>query len=272
MTDAEQAVPVLQLRDATLAFDERVLWEGLNLDVQPGDFITVIGANGSGKSSLLKAILGMRKLTAGEIRLGGQPVRRGDSRIGYIPQQRLIPRGTPMRGRDLVSMGIDGHRWGMRITGRPAARARVAAAIESVGASSFAAQPVGMLSGGEQQRLRTAQALVSDPVLLLCDEPLSSLDLNYQQSVANLIAQQCRDRGTPVLFVTHDINPVLPFTDRVLYLAAGRHLLGSPDEILRSEVLSDLYQTPVEVTRVGDQVIVIGAPEHHEPHHLEVRS
>jgi zinc/manganese transport system ATP-binding protein len=259
------------VRQAALAFSERVLWDGLSLDVLPGEFITVLGANGSGKSSLLKAILGMQQLTSGDIQLCGHPVRKGDRRIGYIPQQRLIPRGTPMRGRDLVSFGVDGHRWGVRIAGRAAARARIAAAIESVGASSFADKPVGLLSGGEQQRLRTAQALVSDPVLLLCDEPLSSLDLHYQQSVANLVSRRCREHGTSVLFVTHDINPVLSCTDRVLYLAAGRHLLGTPNDILRSDVLSQLYQTPVEVARVGDRVVVVGAPEHHEPHHLEVR-
>lgn len=261
---------MLRTTGAALAFGARPLWSGLDLDVQPGEFITVLGSNGSGKSSLLKTVLGLQRLSAGSIEVLGRGVRRGDRRIGYIPQQRLIPPGTPMRGQDLVALGVDGHRLGPRLLGRRAVRAQVEAAIESVKGASFARRPVGQLSGGEQQRLRVAQALVSDPALLLCDEPLISLDLQHQQAVSRLIDERRRTHGTPVLFVTHDINPILAMTDRVLYLAEGSHRLGAPDEVLRSEVLSDLYDTPVEVAHVGGRVVVLGAPDHHGPHHLEV--
>lgn len=262
--------PVLRLADAALAFGDHQLWSGLDLDVMPGEFITVLGANGSGKSSLLKSILGLQPLTAGEITVMGRRVVRGDRHIGYVPQQRLFPPGTPMRGRDLVGFGIDGHRLGFRLAGRGAIKAQVDAAIEAVQAGGFADRPIGQLSGGEQQRLRVAQALVSEPSILLCDEPLISLDLNHQGEVSGLVAQRSRSHGTAVLFVTHDINPVLSFTDRVLYLAAGSYCVGSPDQVLRSTVLSRLYQTRVEVTRVGGRIVVLGAPEHHEPHHAEV--
>lgn len=261
---------MLRLRDTALGFGDRVLWTGLDLDVQPGEFITVLGANGSGKSSLLKTILGLQRLSAGSIEVLGRPATRGDRRIGYIPQQRLIPTGTPMRGRDLIALGVDGHRLGIRLPGRRTLRARVDAAIETVHAADFAHRPIGQLSGGEQQRLRVAQALVCDPGLLLCDEPLISLDLYHQQAVSRLVDQRRRSHGTPVLFVTHDINPVLTMTDRVLYFAAGQHRLGTPEQVLRSEVLSDLYGTPVEVARIGDRIVVLGAPDHHEPHHAEV--
>ena len=172
--------PVLRLADAALAFGDHQLWSGLDLDVMPGEFITVLGANGSGKSSLLKAILGLQPLTAGKINVMGRCVVRGDRHIGYVPQQRLFPPGTPMRGRDLVGFGIDGHRPGVRLVGRNAIRQRVEAAIGAVDAGDFADQPIGQLSGGEQQRLRIAQAMVSEPSILLCDEPLISLDLNHQ--------------------------------------------------------------------------------------------
>ena len=262
--------PVLRLADAELAFGEHQLWSGLDLDVMPGEFITVLGANGSGKSSLLKAILGLQPLTAGEITMAGRRVARGDRHIGYVPQQRLFPPGTPMRGRDLVGFGIDGHRLGLRLLGHRAIRQRVEAAIDAVHAGDFADRPIGQLSGGEQQRLRVAQALVSEPSILLCDEPLISLDLNHQGEVSRLIDQRRRSHGTSVLFVTHDINPVLAFTDRVLYLAAGSYCVGTPEQVLRSTVLSRLYQTNVEVTRVGGRIVVLGAPDHHEPHHAEV--
>ena len=262
--------PVLRLADAALAFGDHLLWSGLDLDVMPGEFITVLGANGSGKSSLLKAILGLQPLTAGAINVMGRRVVRGDRHIGYIPQQRLFPPGTPMRGRDLVGFGIDGHRPGVRLVGRRAIRQRVEAAIGAVHAGDFADRPIGQLSGGEQQRLRIAQAMVSEPSILLCDEPLISLDLNHQGEVSRFIDQRRRSNGTAVLFVTHDINPVLAFTDRVLYLAAGSYCVGTPEQVLRSTVLSRLYETKVEVTHVGGRIVVLGAPDHHEPHHAEV--
>jgi zinc/manganese transport system ATP-binding protein len=172
-----------------------------------------------------------------------------------------------MRGRDLVALGVDGHRPGIRWRGRRALRDQVGAAIAAVQAEGFADRPIGQLSGGEQQRLRVAQALVSNPSLLLCDEPLISLDLQHQQAVSRLVDERRRSHGTPVLFVTHDINPVLPLTDRVLYFAAGRHRLGTPGEVLHSGVLSELYGAPVEVAQIGQRVVVLGAPDHHEPHH-----
>jgi zinc/manganese transport system ATP-binding protein len=261
--------PVLRLREAALAFGDRALWSGLDLDVMPGEFITVLGANGSGKSTLLKAVLGLQRISSGSIEVLGRRASRGDRRIGYVPQQRLIPRGTPMRGRDLVSLGVDGHRPGIRLLGRRAIADQVQSAIAAVRAEQFADRPIGQLSGGEQQRLRIAQALVSDPALLLCDEPLISLDLHHQRAVSSLVDQRRRTSGTPVLFVTHDINPVLPMTDRVLYFAAGQHRLGTPEEVMRSEVLSDLYDTRVDVARIGDRLVVLGAPDHHEPHHAD---
>jgi zinc/manganese transport system ATP-binding protein len=260
--------PVLRIRDATLRFGDRTLWSGLDLDVAPGEFITVLGSNGSGKSSLLKAILGLQRLSAGSIEVLGTPVGRGDQSIGYVPQQRLIPAGTPLRGRDLVSLGVDGHRLGVRLRGRRETAVRVGAAIAAVRAEDFADQPVGQLSGGEQQRLRIAQALVAEPALLLCDEPLISLDLHHQRAVSDLVDARRRTARTPVLFITHDINPVLPLTDRVLYFAGGRHRLGTPEEVMRSEVLSELYDTTVEVAEFGGRIVVLGAPDQHD-HHTE---
>jgi zinc/manganese transport system ATP-binding protein len=257
---------VLEIRGGQLGFGDQHLWRGLDLEVQPGEFLAVLGSNGSGKTSLLRAILGQQRLDSGSIRLAGQPVRRGDRRIGYIPQQRLVPAGTPLRGRDLVTLGVNGHRFGIPVTST-AERSTVDAAIASVGASGYANRPMGSLSGGEQQRLRVAQALATDPALLLCDEPLSSLDLQHQRGVSELIDARRREHGTAVVFVTHDVNPVLGMVDRVLYLAEGRFMIGSPDEVLRSDVLSALYRTPVEVIRGGNRIFVAGIPDGDAHHH-----
>lgn len=259
------AAPVLEIDDAALTLGGRPLWRGLDLRLRAGEFLAVLGPNGSGKSSLLRAILGLVPLRAGGIRLLGRPVRRGDRRIGYIPQQRLIPAGTPLRARDLVRLGVDGHRFGPPLPSRRV-RESVDAAIAEVGMSTFTERPVGELSGGEQQRLRVAQALVGDPGLLLCDEPLLNLDLAGQSLVTALLDRRRREAGTPVVFVTHDINPVLGVADRVLYLADGRFRLGAPGDVFRSDVLSELYRSPVEVLRVRDRLVVVGGegPHAHE--------
>lgn len=268
VTAPERREVVLRLRSAALGFGDRTLWSGLDLDVHAGEFVAVLGPNGSGKTSLLKTILGQQGLDSGSIQLDGRPVRRGDRRIGYIPQQKLIPAGTPMRARDLVALGVNGHRWGLPIPNR-ADRAQVEQLIDSVGARRYADTPVGSLSGGEQQRLRVAQALAGDPALLLCDEPLLSLDLQHQRGVSELIDRRRREHDSAVVFVTHDVNPVLGMVDRVLYLAGGRFRTGTPDEVLRSEVLTDLYGTPVDVIRSRGRIVVVGIPdaethEHHE--------
>jgi zinc/manganese transport system ATP-binding protein len=259
-------VPVLSIRGGGLGFGTRVLWSGLDLEVNSGDFIAVLGANGTGKTSLLKAMLGEQRLDHGEVLVDGHPAHRGHRRIGYIPQQKIIAPGTPLRGRDLVMLGVNGHRFGPPIT-TATDRERVDALLDAVGAADLADQPLGSLSGGEQQRLRVAQALADDPALLLCDEPLMSLDLHHQRGVSALIDARRREHGTAVVFVTHDVNPVLPMVDRVLYLAHGRFTIGTPDEVLRSDVLSGLYGTPVDVVRSNGRIIVIGAPDgdhHHE--------
>ena len=257
--------PVLSFRGAELALGGRVLWSGLDLDVQPGEFVAVLGANGSGKTSLLKTVLGQHALSAGSLEFLGEPVRHGDRRIGYVPQQRLADEGTPLRGRDLVGLGVDGHRWGFALPSR-ARRARVDALLASVGAEHYARAPIASLSGGEQQRLRIGQALAGAPRLLLCDEPLLSLDLRAQGAVSRLIDRHRREAGFGVLFVTHDVNPVLGMVDRVLYLAGRRFRIGTPDEVLRSDVLSELYGSPVDVIRAQGRVVIVGAPDESHAH------
>lgn len=246
--------PVLSLRDATLDLGGRELWAGLDLDLAPGTFLTVIGPNGSGKSSLLKVLLGLRGLTRGEASIGGRGVRRGDRRVGYVPQHQGYDSDAPLRGRDLVQLGVDGHRWGLPSRRRSSV---VDDCLRQVEAEHLGGVPLGRMSGGEQQRCRIAQALATDPELLLCDEPLLSLDPRHQSRVVDLVDRRRREHGTAVVFVTHEINPVLGATDLVLYLMAGRFVLGTPDEVLRSDVLSSLYGTRVEVVRRHDRVALL---------------
>lgn len=248
----------VELENARLAFDDRVLWDNLTLSISQGEFIAVLGPNGSGKTSLLKVLLGQLNLTSGTARIAGAPVREANSHVGYVPQQKSLEAGLPLRGRDLVGLGVDGHKWGIGLRYRAHRKAVVDDAISQVSAQKFADAPIGSMSGGEQQRLRIAQALVGDPQVLLCDEPLLSLDLANQQRVSTLIDQRRRTRDTAVLFVTHEINPILPMVDRVLYLVDGKFRIGTPHEVMTSEVLSELYGTDVEVLHVRGRLIVVG--------------
>jgi zinc/manganese transport system ATP-binding protein len=260
-----RAAAALTFTRAALAFGDRRLWTGLNLTVERGEFLAVLGSNGSGKTSLLRVILGLQSLASGSVTVAGEPPRRGSRRIGYVQQQRRIDPLTPLRARDLVGQGLDGHRFG---PGWPstARRNRIEAALVAVDAGRYADRPVGLLSGGEQQRIRIAEALVADPALLLCDEPLLSLDLASQAAVTALIDRRRRASGTAVVFVTHEINPVLPYVDRVLYLANGQFRVGPIDEVLSSATLSELYGVPIEVVRSGGRILVAGVPDH--PDHI----
>jgi zinc/manganese transport system ATP-binding protein len=256
-------VPAVELRGARMALGERVLWDGLDLRIEAGEFVAVLGPNGSGKTTLLKVLLGQRELTGGTVRVSGRVPGSGGTRIGYIPQQQAMDVDVPLRARDLVGLGLDGHRLGVRfgIRSRRERLDRINAALAAVGATGYANSPAGRLSGGEQQRLRVAQALVGDPSVLLCDEPLLSLDLANQRVVSQLIDQRRTEAATSVLFVTHEINPVLPLVDRVLYLVNGQFRVGTPDEVMTTEVLSELYRTQVDVLRVRDRLVVVGAED-----------
>ncbi len=271
MAEAGRRVSV-RFDAATLDYHDRQVWSDLSLEFDEPSFVAILGPNGSGKTSLLRVILGLTPLSSGSVEVLGRAPRRGNPGIGYIPQHQTFDPDLPLRGRDLVQMGIDGHRWGI---GRPSAqdRRRVDEVIEAVEATAYVDAAIGRLSGGEQQRLRVAQAIVGDPRLLLCDEPLASLDLHHQQEITELIGGWQRRTARTVLFVTHDVNPILSLVDRVLFVVNGRWALGAPDEVLTSERMSELYGSHVDVMRVHGRILVVSEStgsgfELEEPHHL----
>jgi zinc/manganese transport system ATP-binding protein len=270
--------PAIELRDASLRLGGRTIWSGVDLLVGEGEFVAILGPNGAGKSTLLEVLLGLLELAHGEVAVLGGPAGSGNERIGYLPQRRVFDASTRVRGIDVVRLGLDGRRWGvpLPLAGRFSARARsdrelVAQAIEQVGASAYAGRPIGECSGGEQQRLLIAQALVQSPRMLILDEPLDGLDLPNQAGVAALVQGICRAQGVTVLLVAHDVNPLLPYVDRVLYLAGGHAAMGTPEQVITSETLSGLYGAPVEVLKARDgRLVVVGEPEaphQHGPRH-----
>jgi zinc/manganese transport system ATP-binding protein len=267
MTPTSTAGPAagaaLSFENAGVRLGARWIWRHVTLRVEPGEFVAVLGPNGAGKSTLLKAVLGLQPLQEGSVHVLGSPVRRGDPRIGYLPQRRSFDPDLRIRGRDLVRLGLDGARWGLPLPFRGAAAAqRVAEVIDRVGAGRYADQPVGELSGGEQQRLLIAQALVSRPRLLLLDEPLESLDISNQRAISALVQDICREQRVTVALVAHDVNPILGYLDGVVYVAGGDAVCGPPEQVITGPTLSRLYGAPIEVLRTADgRMVVVGQPE-----------
>jgi zinc/manganese transport system ATP-binding protein len=272
---AAEMAPVVRLRQAAVALGGRTIWSNVSLDVLPGEFVAILGPNGAGKSTLLKTILGLLPLAGGSVEVLGQAARRGNAAIGYV-QRRSFDAEVHVRGRDIVRLGLDGGRWGLPLPFLHRARARAAArrvteVIKLVGASAYADRPIGELSGGEQQRLLIAQALVTSPRILALDEPLDSLDLRNQQGVAAVIRQISRDTGAAVLLVAHDVNPILSALDRVVYVARGQVAVGTPEEVITTETLSRLYGTPIEVLHASDgHIVVVGQPEEEVSYHAHL--
>ena len=267
----------VEIRNAAAKRGNRLIWSGVSAEIRRGEFLAVLGPNGVGKSTLVKVILGLLPLASGEVRVLGQPPGRANRDIGYLPQRRSFDPGLRVRGVDIVRLGLDGHRWGIplpglnRLTERGREEdARVLDAIQLVDAEEFATRPIGEVSGGEQQRLLIAQALIRNPSLLVLDEPLDSLDLPNQAASAALLNRICEERGVTVLMVAHNVNPILSYLDRVIYLARGGSVSGTPEEVITAETLTRLYGTPIEVFRTADgHLVVVGQPE---PPHGDVHA
>ncbi len=249
------------------AYGNRLIWKDASFTVDAGEFVAVLGPNGSGKSTLLRLVLGLMAPAAGSLTVLGKRPDRGNADVGYVPQRRNIDRDLPVRGRDFVHLGIDGNRWGVAVGNAATNNQRVDGAIAAVDAQAYADRPIGRLSGGEQQRLLLAQALAGEPQMLLLDEPLASLDLRNQIVIAELVADLARANRLTVLLIAHDINPLLPIVDRVLYVAHGGVAIGKPAEVITTEQLSRLYDAPIEVLRDSHGHLFVVGLEAESAHH-----
>jgi zinc/manganese transport system ATP-binding protein len=224
--------------------------------IAPGELTGLIGSNGAGKTTLFRVILGLQQPSAGQVLLDGRPRSRRNPLIGYVPQKFLLDPDMPLRARDLVGLGLDAHKWGIPLPSR-ARRALINEILAAVGAEHFADARVGHLSGGEQQRVLIAHALIGRPKLLLLDEPLANLDLRAGQEVVALLARLAKELRIAVLISAHEMNPLLPVMDRIVYIAAGRVASGTTAEVVRADVLSELYGSHVDVLNVHGRVLVV---------------
>jgi zinc/manganese transport system ATP-binding protein len=271
-------VSAIEFTGVTLAFGARTVLADIDLAIRDNEFVGVLGPNGSGKTTMMRAILGLLPPRHGAIRVLDEPVARGNPAIGYMPQMRGALDQLRLSGSDFVASGVDGHRWGLPLFGR-AARQEVAWALERVQATDLARRPLAETSGGERQRLLLAQALLGRPRLLLLDEPLISLDPHHQRAVVELTAALQRELGITVLFSAHELNPLLGALDRVLYLGHGHAALGTVEDVVTGPVLSRLYGSEIDVVRLNGRIFVMSggqdverdAHQHdHGEHHVHV--
>jgi zinc/manganese transport system ATP-binding protein len=249
---------VISLEGVTVELGGRTIFRDVGFEVKKGEFVAILGPNGAGKTTLFKLLLGLLKPTKGEVRVLGAVPHRGDSNIGYAPQHRVLETDLALRARDVVGFGLDGNKWGIGFGGSKR-DTMIEAVLKEVDALQFANAAVGHLSGGEQQRLLIAQALITDPEILLLDEPLSNLDISHAQEIIALLTEIAKHRGVTIMLVSHDVNPLLPAANRVLYMAHGHTAMGTPDDVVTSATLSKLYDAKVEVIRSGGHVFVVGA-------------
>jgi len=258
---------VLRVTDVSVSLGGRRVLDRVSFSVEAGGFCGLIGSNGAGKTTLLRVILGLIVPSGGRIVVAGGTRSRRNPQIGYVPQKITLDADMPLRARDLVGLGLDGHRFGFS---RPAAKRRIAVdeILDAVGATEFAEARIGNLSGGEQQRVMIAQALISRPKLLLLDEPLANLDIRSAAEVVELLARIAAEQRIAILLSAHDMNPLLPVMDHVVYLADGRAASGTTDQVVRTETLSRLYGHDVEVIHVQGRVLVVSGAEH-QAHHAD---
>ncbi|HTW99363.1 MAG TPA: metal ABC transporter ATP-binding protein [Acidimicrobiales bacterium] len=247
---------VLDVDGVTVRLSGREILHDVSFSIQPGELTGLIGPNGAGKTTILRVVLGLQP-ASGTVLVDGVPRSRHEQLVGYVPQKVVFDPDLPLRARDVVALGLDGHRLGIVLRGRYRRAERVEEMLDAVGASSFADRRVGNLSGGEQQRVLIAHALVGWPRLLMLDEPLANLDLRSEDEVVALLAKIGHGQDVAVLISAHEMNPLLGVMDRVVYVAGGRAASGTAEEIIRPEVLSKLYGHHVDVLRVHDRVIVV---------------
>jgi zinc/manganese transport system ATP-binding protein len=246
---------VLAVRQVSVRLAGRSILRDVDFALEPGEFCGLIGANGSGKTTLLRTVLGLVTPSRGGITIAGGGRLAS---VGYVPQKFVLDPYIPMRARDLVALGLDGHRLGLPLPSKERRR-RVDEMLEAVDAAGFADQRIGSLSGGQQQRVLIAHALIRRPRLLLLDEPLANLDIRSVAGIVVLLRRVSRDHQITVLLSAHDMNPLLPAMDRIVYLANGRAVSGRTDAVVCTEVLSALYGYHIDIIRVHGRILVIAA-------------
>jgi zinc/manganese transport system ATP-binding protein len=258
-TAFESAV-TLEVQGISVHLDGKTILNNLSFQVKAGEFIGILGPNGSGKTTLFRVLLELIQPQSGKVTFPKQnnitdPTSLNKKTvIGYVPQSRQIDSDLPMHAWDFVCLGLPHplRPWLNRMD-----KAAVQEALELTGATPSAGKSIGQLSGGERQRVFLAQALVRNPQILLLDEPTSNLDPGAQEAMASVVNSICRKRQISVLLISHDINLINRYADRILYITPGHYSMGTIDEVMQTEVLQRLYGSAVEVMRMEGKLYIV---------------
>jgi len=260
-TQVDTSAPVIEAEHLVAGYQDKIIWRDATFTVGRGKFVAVIGPNGAGKTTLFRLLLGLQRPLSGVIKIFDGKPKRGNPHIGYVPQKHGIDQDTNIECLELVRLAISGDHWGVSLN--PGNERKIALdTLRSVGGEDLAHRSLGGLSGGELQRIFLAEALVSNPDILLLDEPLSNLDIRRSEELVKLVNSVVRSRNVSAFLVAHDINPLLPFLDDVIYIANGKVATGTPKDVFTSERLSALYGISIEVVRDSKgNVAIIGASD-----------
>ena len=258
---------VITAENLVAGYEDNIVWRDASFTINGGEFVAIIGPNGAGKTTLFRLLLGLQRPTSGTVRIFDSEPKRGNPQIGYVPQRHLIDSETNVESLELVHLAFCGRQWGFHLSAK-AERNTALVALEAVGAAELAHQSLNALSGGELQRIYLAEALVSNPSVLLLDEPLANLDIRRERELLQLVNNVVRSRSVTALLIAHNINPLLPYLDKVIYIANGKVATGRPKEVMTSEVLSALYGVHIEVLHDSrGNIAIVGIEDHHPLHH-----
>lgn len=254
---------VVTAENLTVGYTSKPVWQDANFSVNRGEFVAVIGPNGAGKTTMFRLLLGLQQPINGMIKVFGDKPKRGNPKIGYVPQHHTIDNETNIECTELVRLAFSGNKWGFNLSSREEKKIAFDT-LEAVGATELSRKSLGTLSGGELQRVFLAEALVSNPEMLLLDEPLANLDIRRVKDLVGVINDVVKSRKVTAFLVAHDINPLIQFLDKVIYIANGKVATGTPEEVLTSKRLSALYGTRVEVLRDSrNNIVIVGVEDHH---------
>jgi len=242
--------PLVRFDHATLGYGRRVVLSDLNFEIPEGDFLGIVGPNGAGKTTVLRAILGTLRPLAGTVAVAP------GLRFGYVPQRDSVDYGFPLRVLDVVMMG----RYDRIGLGRRPSRADrdlATRALEHVGIAHLGAQQLSALSGGQKQRTLIARALVGEPSMLVLDEPTNGMDLVATTQILSLVRELHERDKLTVLMVSHALNEVANYVNRIALTQEGAFRIGSVDEMVTEQTLSEMYGIPVQVDEVHRHRIVV---------------
>jgi zinc transport system ATP-binding protein len=240
--------PFVEIEKVSFRYGEVSVLEDIDLTVEPGDFLGIIGPNGSGKTTLLRIMLGLLAPTSGQVRLFGHPPAslKQWGRLGYVPQKATFDPSLPVTVGEVVASGLVAT-MGLLRRVRAAERRRVGDVLAQVGMTAYAAARVGALSVGQQQRVLIARALVSDPELLILDEPTGGVDPEAQTNFYALLHHLNREREVTLILVSHDIGVVAKEVTRLACLNRRLIFHGRPGDFLSDAALAALYGPAVRV-------------------------